>query len=134
MRQIRVIAAVGALALTGLVYPPAVAAASSGSARVVAGPKGSPGSTLAAALSVSGPLTLGYSATTSETDSCAGFCLGTEMATGNYSSYNETATGSLQSKVNFTVNSDGTTTPGTAALSEPSDTWNASAAIKLGTV
>lgn len=135
MGRIRVIVALGALALAvaELGSAPTVAAASPGSARVVAGLKGWPGSALAAALSVSGPVTLGYSATTSETDSCTGFCLGTEMATGDYSSYNETATGSLQSKVNFIVNSDGTTTPGSAPLNEPSDTWNASGTF-TGTV
>ena len=135
MGRIRVIVALGALALAvaELGSASTVAAASPGSARAVAGLKGWPESTLAAALSVSGPVTLGYSATTSETDSCTGDCAAS-LAIGNYSSYNETATGSLRSKVNFIVNSDGTTTPGSARLNEPSDTWNASATIKAGTV
>jgi hypothetical protein len=79
---------------------------------------------LAAALTVSGPVTLQYSASTSENDSCTGRC-NESFGPADYSSYSRTAAGTLQGTASFTV-SNGTTTPGTGPLNETADTYNAS--------
>ena len=77
-----------------------------------------------AGLTVSGPVTLQYSATTSENDSCTGRCDEGGIGLGDYSSYSRGASGTLQSTTSFTVN-NGTTMPGACQLSEPIDTYHA---------
>ena len=78
----------------------------------------------AAGLAISGPVTLEYSASTSETDSCTGRCA-EGLGSADWSSYSRTASGKLSAHVNFAVNK-GVTQAGTGQLSEASATFNAS--------
>jgi hypothetical protein len=108
--------------------PPAPAPALASGARAAvlaaAGAKTSPRAALAAGLTLSGPVTLQYTASTSDTDSCAGKC-NESFGLGDYSSYSETASGTQKATVHFAAKG-GATTPGTGQLSEPTDTYSAS--------
>lgn len=86
--------------------------------------KASSRSGLAAGLAISGPVTLQYTAVTSETDSCIGNCIEGGFSGADFSAYSRTASGTLQSTVTFTV-SNGVTTPKKAVLNETADTYNA---------
>lgn len=114
-----------AVAIFGPATAHALAGAVPGKAQVSARARISPRAALAAGLTISGPVTLQYAATTSENDSCTGTCSEGGIGQGGYTSYNRAASGTLQSTVNFSVE-NGTTKPAAGQLSEPTDTYNAS--------
>src|SRR5262245_46788583 len=107
-----------ALATIGPVNPSALAGISSNPAHGGAGTRTSAPSALAAGLVISGPVTLEYSASTSDSDSCTGQCTERLACKASYTSYSRTADGTLASTVNFTVD-NGTTRKGTGRLNEP---------------
>jgi hypothetical protein len=74
---------------------------------------------------IAGPVTLKYTASTSDTDSCTGPCAESLALAADYSAYSRTATGTQTATVTFNV-TDGKTQQVTGVLSEPSDTYNAS--------
>lgn len=84
--------------------------------------------TAASKLVIAGPVTLKYTATTSDSDSCTGPCDETLALTADYSRYSRSATGTQAAVVTFTVEG-GKAKPGHGVLGEPTDTYNASGAF-----
>ncbi len=114
-----------AVAVTGLVSTRAAAGLSPGAAGLSPGAAGlSPGAAgLSPGLAISGPVTLEYTATTSDTDSCTGRC-DESLGLADWSPYTRKATGKLTGQATFTV-SNGTTKEGSGPLTEAA-TYNAS--------
>jgi hypothetical protein len=74
---------------------------------------------------IAGKVTLTYTASTSDTDSCTGPCFESLALDADYSSYSRSATGTQAGTVIFTV-ADGHTQQATGQLSEPTDTYSTS--------
>jgi hypothetical protein len=109
------VTAVAGAAGSGAGSPPGAAAPAAG-ARAA--------SALPAALTVAGPVTLEFSATTSDTQGCTGPCV-EGMAVADFSSYSETASGKLSGTVNFAVD-NGAVPANSGVVTESSDSFNAS--------